>query len=161
MTGAWTLDFNHQDKYIGTTNYNPKWIYFGVGAGDGKVPGTVPSSSFAIAFSGTNYIPTLTMLAHAPKGKLNHSNNPTYISFNATTTSGSSEVHYNEPDRMEIKNIVSSSHCDHTASFEKQTFISQVGLYDNDRNLIGVAKLATPVRKRHEDEFTFKLKLDF
>ena len=62
---------------------------------------------------------------------------------------------------MEIKNIVSSSHCDHTASFEKQTFISQVGLYDEDKNLIGIAKLATPVRKRHEDEFTFKLKLDF
>ena len=86
LTGAWTLDFNHQDKYIGTTNYNPKWIYFGVGAGDGKVLGTVPSSSFAIAFSGTNYIPTLTMLAHAPKGKLNHSNNPTYIKHNQTLT---------------------------------------------------------------------------
>ena len=161
LTGAWTLDFNHTDQYIGTDSYNPKWIYFGVGAQDGKAPGTVPSSSFSIAFSGTNYIPTVTMLAHAPKGKLNHSNNPTYVSFDSVITSGSSEVHYNEPDKMEIKNIVSSSHCDHTASFEKQTFISQVGLYDEDKILIGIAKLATPVRKRHEDEFTFKLKLDF
>ena len=44
---------------------------------------------------------------------------------------------------------------------EKQTYISQIGLYDDDRNLLGIAKLATPVKKTEDREFTFKLKLDF
>ena len=48
-----------------------------------------------------------------------------------------------------------------TGSFEKQVYISKIGLYDKDRNLIGIAKLATPVRKREIDSYTFKLKLDF
>ena len=70
-----------------------------------------------------------------------------------------------ENDRIlgekEIKNIVSSSFADPTGSFEKQVYISKIGLYDKDRNLIGIAKLATPVRKREIDSYTFKLKLDF
>jgi hypothetical protein len=161
LTGAWSLNSAHTEQYVGSDSYNPKWLYFGVGAQDGKNPGTVSNSSFNIAFSGTNHIPTLTMLAHAPRGKLNHSNNPTYVDFNSKITSGSSQTHYNEPDKMKIKNIVSSSHCDHTASFQKQTFISQIGLYDDEKNLIAIAKLARPIRKKLEDDFIFKLKLDF
>ena len=39
--------------------------------------------------------------------------------------------------------------------------ISQIGLFDEERNLVGIAKLATPVKKTEDREFTFKLKLDF
>ena len=46
------------------------------------------------------------------------------------------------------------------ANFEKITYISKIGIYDKDRNLIGIAKLATPVKKTENREFTFKLKLD-
>ena len=49
---------------------------------------------------------------------------------------------------------------DPTASFQKQTYISRVAIYDEDKNLIAIAKLATPVRKRETDSYTFKLKLD-
>jgi hypothetical protein len=35
-----------------------------------------------------------------------------------------------------------------------------VGIFDEDKNLIGVAKLANPVMKKEIDEYTFKLKLD-
>ena len=31
---------------------------------------------------------------------------------------------------------------------------------DKDKNLIGVAKVATPIRKTEEQQYTFKLKLD-
>ena len=62
---------------------------------------------------------------------------------------------------MQIKNTISSSFCGHSASFEKQTFISKIGLYDSNKNLIGITYMARPVRKRENDEFTFKLKLDF
>ena len=41
------------------------------------------------------------------------------------------------------------------------TYISKIGIYDKDKNLIGVAKLATPVRKTESRSYTFKMKLDF
>ena len=43
---------------------------------------------------------------------------------------------------------------------QKETYISKIALYDNDKNLIGFAKLATPVRKTEDRQFIFKLKLD-
>ena len=47
-----------------------------------------------------------------------------------------------------------------TAYFEKTTYISKIGIYDENENLIAVAKPATPVKKTAERDFTFKLKLD-
>ena len=74
-------------------------------------------------------------------------------------TSGSKN--YVQSKEYAIKNTVSSSYANHTASFKKQTFISKIGIYDVEKNLIGIAKLAAPVKKTEERDFTFKLKLDF
>jgi hypothetical protein len=67
---------------------------------------------------------------------------------------------YLQDRKRVIKNIVSSSYNDPTASFEKTTYISKIGIYDENENLIAVAKPATPVKKTAERDFTFKLKLD-
>ena len=98
------------------------------------------------------------MLAHAQRGHLNHSNNPTYRDLSEATSSitGKGETFF-EGDRK-IKNIVSSSYV--SASFEKTTYISKVRLYDENNNLIGVASLANPVKKTFDRAYTFKLKLD-
>ena len=48
----------------------------------------------------------------------------------------------------------------YSGSLEKQTYISKIGIYDEDKNLIAIAKLAKPVRKTENRDFTFKLKLD-
>ena len=45
-------------------------------------------------------------------------------------------------------------------SFEKQVFISEIGIYDKEKNLLGIAKLANPVTKKESQDYTFKLKLD-
>jgi hypothetical protein len=161
LTGSWNISPHQEDYVVGSGNTAAKWIYFGT---TGSYPNhNVPSSSFDMSFQGTNFVPVLTMLAHAPKGQLNYSSNPTYIeysnrrtSFDAKTTS----IQYTEPNNIEIKNTVSSAYADPTGSFEKQTFISQIGIYDKDKNLIGVAKVANPVKKTEDREFTFKLKLD-
>ena len=120
------------------------------------------SSSFGLHMSGTTKIQTLTLLVNAKKGKLNHSNNPTYLTRGghpgATRSSISSE--YTQFRKQNIKNIVSSSYNDPTGSFKKATYISKVGIYDENKNLIGIAKVATPVKKTEERDFTFKLKLD-
>ena len=111
--------------------------------------------------SGTTRTPTMTMFAAAPKGQLNHSNNPSFRVYSSagrpTTTSKRT---YLENDNIEIKNVVSSSFIDPTGSFEKTTYISKIGLYDKDHNLIAIAKPSTPIRKTAERDFTFKLKLD-
>jgi hypothetical protein len=126
---------------------------------------TVPdlAHSSTLSFNGTSYIPTVTMLAHAKKGELNHSNNPTYLTFGQNSANmlyGTGSL-YAENSELEIKNTVKSPYDDHDAIFQKQTWISQIGIYDEDKNLIAIAKLANPVRKTENREFTFKLRLDF
>jgi hypothetical protein len=158
LTGS-TVFSSNSETYPPAGSSKSKWIHFGSTGSAGE---SVSNSQFSIDFRGTNYIPTLTMLAHAPKGELNHSNNPTFVKYSEVgKTSGTSSLHYFQNDEVQIKNTVSSSFPDPTGSFQKQVYISKIGLYDKDRNLIGVAKLATPVRKREHDSYTFKLKLDF
>ena len=194
----------HTEKYSpGYTAAAPKWTYFGTGierSGSGPKVNSegvtqtgygifatgslphfhLPSSSFSLEFQGVNYVPVITMLAHAPIAELNHSNNPTFVQSNASKPD-SAKLHntkidikhsgsnmpvlsgskvYSQDKYIPIKNIVSSSYANHTASFSKQTYISKIGIYDENRNLIGVAKLATPVKKTEERDLTFKLKLD-
>jgi hypothetical protein len=55
---------------------------------------------------------------------------------------------------------VSASYTEPTASFKKITYISKIGIYDEYKNLIGIATVATPVKKEEEIDYTFKLKLD-
>ena len=64
------------------------------------------------------------------------------------------------PVKTKIKNIVSSSYKNHSASFQPVTYISKIGLYDKDKNLIGIAGVANPVKKTEDTSYTFKLKLD-
>ena len=196
LTGSWDLAKGmHKENFVESgddevvdTWQRPRWIYFGTGMLDtsGSVydnPGfdrrdniSVPSSSFYLGFEGTTYTPVITMMAHAKKGFLNHSNNRTYLKTNSSrsfndprtdTTSGSiiPMIHcgsnaYIQHNEMQIKNIVTSSYSNHTASFEKQTFISKIGIYDENKNLIAIAKMARPIKKTIDKEYTIKMKLD-
>jgi len=157
LSGSWSLDTATYTFDGGTSA--PKWIHFGGGANDGVT--TDVSASFNLAFSGTNYVPSITMMAHAKKGELNHSNNWSYLSYDQTSSleplTGSKS--YREQD-LTIKNMVSSAYADPVATFQKTTYISKIGIYDDDKNLIGIASLAKPVKKTEERDLTFKLKLD-
>jgi hypothetical protein len=101
------------------------------------------------------------MFCTAPRGELNQSENPTFYTKDShkpiefTGSVGS----FREPARI-IKNITSASYQDPTAPFEKTTYISKIGLYDEDKNLIAIASLARPVKKTESRDITFKLKLD-
>tara|TARA_A100001515_G_scaffold113775_1_gene95077 strand:- start:254 stop:1435 length:1182 start_codon:yes stop_codon:yes gene_type:complete len=161
LTGSTSLgDANQTFAPVGSTT--PSWLHFATTGSSVDAEEAPQSSSFYIDFEGTNHIPTLTMMAHAPKGKLNHSNNQTFLDYDSYTGSGSmtGTFGYTEPEYT-IKNIIKSPYNDPTASFQRQTYISRIGIYDKDKNLIAIAKVATPVRKRETDSFTFKLKMDF
>ncbi len=161
LTGSWELDSTARNYLNDPGNLRePSWLFFGVGANDGIPSGPIPSSSYAMKMNGINRIPTLTMFAHADKGEMNHSNNSTYIQFGQKTTPTTGSYVYNEPSGLEIKNIVSASYADPPAQFEKTTYISKIGIYDEDKNLIGIATMATPIKKTQNRDLTFKLKLD-
>jgi len=156
LTGSWALD-STSITYDGSSD-SAKWIYFGMGANDSStIDSANLSSSFSIDYKGVNNIQTINMFCHAKKGELNHSNNPTYTEGAPTYISGNLQF---SSTPQKIKNIVSSSYTDVAPEFKKTTYISKIALYDADKNLIGIAKVATPVRKTEEKQYTFKLKLD-
>ena len=115
-------------------------------------------SSYSLSFEGINYIDTITMFAHARENFLNFSSSPTFLS--GTKTAYTASDIYHEDSEMALKNIVSSSYKNYTASFKPITYISKIGIYDQDKNLIAIAGVANPVRKLEERSYTFKLKLD-
>jgi hypothetical protein len=163
LTGSHNLS-NETDYYTSSIGGNPavdgdnpSWIYFAQSLSASII---APSSSYIMEMSGTNYTPTLTMFATAPKGELNQSSNPTFIKYTEGNYAASGEKTYLENNKMEIKNIVSSSYNDPTGSFEKTIYISKIGVYDKNQNLIGIAKVATPVKKTTDRDFTFKIRLD-
>ena len=159
-----------------------KWIYFGAYQ---ETTGSGIETKYELVFKGTSYVPTITMLCHAEKGELFWSSNKTFIESGQgdeifvgqsatiedvtgstyTATSGSIIVPSNkklqENKTVLIKNTISSSFVHYSASYEPQTFISQIGIYDEDRNLIAMAKVANPVKKTKQLDYTFKIKLDF
>jgi hypothetical protein len=97
---------------------------------------------------------------NAPKNELNNSNNPTFISYSTSSMNITSSTIFKQPDNMEIKNTVYSEYADPTGSFEKHTYITKINVYDENKNLIGIAKLAKPVKKTEGRDLTFKIKLD-
>jgi len=157
-----------------TINYETaatsSWIRFGFGSNDGGFPNDELTSvqqltkllpSYSIEFQGVNHIQTMTLLAKAPYAQLNNSNNPTYLDISAGSLgSVNSGSYIFEENKRILKNMVSSSFTDVVPPMAKETYISTIGLYDKDKNLIGYAKLATPVLKTEDREFIFKLKLD-
>jgi hypothetical protein len=125
------------------------------------------NSSYTLEYKGKTRTPVVTMLAHAKKNELNWSNNPTFLAKSDLTASykesfvkvTGSNI-YLEDDNIAIKNTVSSSYYGYEEKFKSQTFISKIGIYNEENELIAVAKLATPVRKTNDQDYTFKLKLD-
>ena len=140
LTGAWSIN-DRQLKYTGGTSVDDaRWLYFGVGANDGVTGSsgesaslqTRASASFLMAFSGTHFVPNVTMMAHAPRGQMNWSNNPTYIDQESSASFANpmtGNYQYIERERI-IANTVSASFVEPTASFQKTTYISKVAIYD-------------------------------
>lgn len=161
LTGSWSLHPTYQDKFNiddPLVDYDPTWYYFMTTGSAGS--NQVPSSSFSLDFDGVEKIPTLTMLAKAEVGEFNHSNNPTFIEYGQDTSIVTSSNSISERSALAIKNIVTSIYDEEDPPLEKITYISKVAIYDKNRNLIGMAKLANPVRKRQNDALAIKMKLD-
>jgi len=165
LTGSWNLD--ETNIALGSSSLEkPTWITFGAGAHDtGSHTGAVnTAASFKINFKGTKNVETITMFAHADKNKLNYSTNKTFVNYASASHTASLPLtgtkYYIENKEIPLANTVSSSFYDYEEKFKHQTFINKIGIYDEKKNLIAIANLATPIKKTAERDFTFKLKLD-
>tara|TARA_X000001388_G_scaffold77376_2_gene77934 strand:+ start:5330 stop:6511 length:1182 start_codon:yes stop_codon:yes gene_type:complete len=155
ITSSANLSTNSEQYGSNSSQISASWHYFGLTSSFAGAP----SSSFDLQMQGENYIQTVTMMAHARENQVNFSNNPTFCENAIATQYSSSNIYYEDAQRQ-IKNIYSSSYANYSASFKPVTYISKVGIYDENKNLIAVASLANPVRKLEERSYTFKLKLD-
>lgn len=166
LTGSWDLSSGaHTDTY-GVSTY-PNWLSFGTGLnligaadeGGANFAEEVETTSYRVNFKGTNKIPTLTMFSYAEKGEYNFSNNPSFLELTNKTDSFSSSS-YSQPTKK-IKNITQSRYENHSASFESTTYISKVGIYDENKNLIAIATLANPLKKTPNRDYMIKMRMDF
>ena len=154
---------NDQDFFLSTSAQSkPSWLSFGTGIVQAGVPvqhKDVRDSSYKVLFKGTNKTPSLTMFAFSEKGEHNHSNNPTFLSKSLNPEYSQDKSFYKEEERK-IHKINKSPYSNHEEDFENTTYISKIGIYDENRNLIAIATLANPVKKTETRDYMFKLKLD-
>ena len=92
-----------------------------------------------LQFRGVNHIKSMIFTCRLAQGDANGSNNPTYF----TLDSAGNKWAY-----------------DADVSAEATTYITAIGLYNEYRQLVGVAKLAQPIRKRESDKIDIRLRLD-
>jgi len=158
LTGAWDMSSGpaHSEDY-GTSYTYPNWINY-MASLSGSIK--APLSSFMLNMSGTTTTQTMTAFATARKGELNQSSNPTFLDYYTGATGITSSTAYVQNQSLGIKNVVSSAYNSPTASFARTTYVSKIGLYDKNMNLIAIAKPATPIKKTDNRDFTFKIELD-
>ena len=163
LTGSWDISGgSYSDKFFSSSPTEMTWKSFGSGmpvVGTAINSGSIVSSSCEVKFKGVNKIPTLTMFAFAEKGIYNFSTNPSFTVTSSVAPSSTKEF-YSERQRT-IKNITTSDFENYDADFKSTTYISKVGIYDENKNLIAIAKLANPIKKTPDREYMIKMRLDF
>lgn len=92
-------------------------------------------ANMTASFSGTMKMPMNMYLCRVPRGSLNFSQNPSYTSF------------------------VSGTNRNETSTSSPKTFVTGVGLYDEDFQLLGVAKVSSPILNEEDTGLLFRLKL--
>lgn len=95
-----------------------------------------------VQFKGKHTIPVKIFRCRAPAGQLNASTNPTFY----TIPTGRTDIRKNE------REIVLS---------ESFTYVTTIGLFNKNYELVGLAKLAQPVKKDEGQDILFRVRLDF
>jgi len=99
------------------------------------------SGSFtAITFQNITNINSTLIYCRAPADEFNYSSNPTFVNANERIV------------------VIDEGQEGVQDTF---TYITTVGLYDGNNNLLAVAKLSRPVEKSPERDLTFRVRLDF
>lgn len=103
------------------------------------------SGETVIGFQNITNINSSLIFCRAAADEFNYSSNPTYVDTDVNSTT---------PGRVVVMD---------PGQIDQQTFsfVTSVGLYDANNNLLAVAKLSRPVEKSPERDLTFRVRLDF
>jgi len=153
LTGNWqTAWLTGTAVQIGTVLYNEGLIVFTnpsaswhrefLSASFTAATGGLPTHHFEL--KGSTVMKSFVFMCRLPQAAANASNNPTY--YNTITGSNG------QPQRW--AKFPSGS------AGENKTYVTAVGIYNEERQLVAVAKLAQPIRKRETDSIDIRLKLD-
>jgi hypothetical protein len=104
-----------------------------------SISGAMSANTSSYAFQGrtSEAISSTYYFVRLFNGEYNYTNNPSFYS------GSSAKLKY---DSMKLN---------------PQTYVTSVGLYDDDQQLLAVAKLSKPVRKSFDRELVIKVKLDY
>lgn len=89
-----------------------------------------------ITFNNTTEINSSIYFCRVPHNKYNHSSNPTYLSSST----------------IRVKSVNTD---------QPVSYITTIGLYSSDNQLLAVAKLSEPLRKDPTNELTLRVRLDY
>ena len=167
LTGSEVLsnsDLNYLDNFLSdSSTTGSTWLTFGTGisqVGTAVTSGSAVNSSYSVSFKGVSNIPTMTMFAYSEKGEDNFSHNPTFLKSTSGARAELTENQYIESKR-DVKKVNKSVYADYEENFDNNTYISKVGIYDENKNLIAIATLANPIKKTEKRDFMIKMRLDF
>ncbi len=90
-----------------------------------------------ISFNNTTELNSTIYFCRASHNEFNYSSNPTYVDPNS---------------KIRVKE---------TSFDQPATYITSIGLYSADNELLAVAKLSEPIKKTPENELTFRVRLDY
>jgi hypothetical protein len=90
-----------------------------------------------ISFNNTTELNSTIYFCRASHNEYNYSSNPTYI---------------DNTSKIRVKE---------TSFDQPVTYITSIGLYSADNELLAVAKLSEPIKKTPENELTFRVRLDY
>lgn len=98
---------------------------------------------FSLSFRGQTRIHTKTFNCRLGPAEANASNN---LTFSRLDNRGTEETGDDRLEKLREDGV---------------TYVTAVGLYNEDHQLIAVAKIAQPIRKREKDKTNIRLKMDF
>lgn len=90
-----------------------------------------------LSFNNTTELNSTIYFCRASHNEFNYSSNPSYV---------------NETSQIRVKE---------TSLDEPVAYITSIGLYSADNELLAVAKLSEPIKKTPENELTFRVRLDY
>jgi len=99
--------------------------------------GGLRNALYNVEFNNTTELNSTIYFCRASHNEFNYSSNPTYIGSDS---------------QIRVKS---------TTLDEPVTYITSIGLYSADNELLAVAKLSEPIKKTPENELTFRVRLDY
>jgi hypothetical protein len=100
------------------------------------ISNSIRNRIYNVSFNNTTELNSMVYFCRSSHNEFNYSSNPTYVS-------GS---------KIQVKDVAVDT---------PVTYVTSVGLYGPQKQLLAVAKLSEPIKKTPENEVTFRVRLDY